>query len=98
MLNAPVHYDFRELRRTPAEVRRSLGAFGRPHVVAFQTRNPRHRSHEELTKRARLEACDGALLIHPAVGLTQPGDVEHFARVRLPRAGRSVLRRGTTCC
>lgn len=85
VLNAPVHYDFRDLRRTPAEVRRALAAFGRPHVVAFQTRNPMHRSHEELTKRAA-EACDGALLIHPAVGLTQPGDVEHFARVRGYRA------------
>jgi sulfate adenylyltransferase len=85
VLNPPVHYDFRDLRRTPAEVRRALSAFGRAHVVAFQTRNPMHRSHEELTKRAA-EACDGALLIHPVVGLTQPGDVEHYARVRGYRA------------
>ncbi|HEY0142227.1 MAG TPA: bifunctional sulfate adenylyltransferase/adenylylsulfate kinase [Thermoanaerobaculia bacterium] len=73
--------DFRELRRTPAEVRELLAATGRKNVVAFQTRNPLHRVHEELTKRA-IEAVDGVLLLHPVVGLTKPGDVDHFTRVR----------------
>ncbi len=56
---------------------------GRPrlNVVAFQTRNPLHRVHEELTRRA-IAAVDGVLLLHPAVGLTKPGDVDHFTRVR----------------
>jgi sulfate adenylyltransferase len=54
-------------------------------VVAFQTRNPLHRSHEELTKRAA-EQCDGSLLLHPVVGLTKPGDVDHYTRVRSYRA------------
>jgi sulfate adenylyltransferase len=81
VLTLPVHHDFAALRRTPAEVRRELAAMGYGHVVAFQTRNPLHRSHEELTKRAAA-AIDGALLIHPVVGLTRPGDVEYYTRVR----------------
>jgi sulfate adenylyltransferase len=77
--------DFRELRRTPAEVRALLASTGREEVVAFQTRNPLHRVHEELTKRA-IEAVDGVLLLHPVVGLTKPGDVDHYTRVRTYKA------------
>ncbi|HVR40343.1 MAG TPA: bifunctional sulfate adenylyltransferase/adenylylsulfate kinase, partial [Thermoanaerobaculia bacterium] len=77
--------DFRELRRTPAEVRELLAATGHRDVVAFQTRNPLHRVHEELTKRA-IAAVDGVLLLHPAVGMTKPGDVDHFTRVRTYKA------------
>jgi sulfate adenylyltransferase len=77
--------DFRELRRTPAEVRAALEAKGRAHVVAFQTRNPMHRAHEELTRRA-IEAVDGVLLLHPVVGMTKPGDVDHYTRVRTYKA------------
>ncbi|HEX6160783.1 MAG TPA: bifunctional sulfate adenylyltransferase/adenylylsulfate kinase [Thermoanaerobaculia bacterium] len=77
--------DFRELRRTPAEVRELLAATGHRNVVAFQTRNPLHRVHEELTRRA-IEAVDGVLLLHPVVGLTKPGDVDHFTRVRTYKA------------
>jgi sulfate adenylyltransferase len=81
VLQLPRYYDFRHLRLTPAEVRRRLAALGRPNVVAFQTRNPLHRAHEELTRRAA-EAVDGALLLHPVVGMTKPGDIDHFTRVR----------------
>ena len=81
VVRLPRHHDFAWLRSTPAEVRRRLGACGRGNVVAFQTRNPMHRVHEELTRRA-IEEVDGTLLLHPAVGLTKPGDVEHFTRVR----------------
>ncbi|NLV56208.1 MAG: sulfate adenylyltransferase, partial [Acidimicrobiales bacterium] len=81
----PNHYDFVELRRSPAQVREQLARLGRPHVVAFQTRNPMHRIHEELTKRAAAQ-IDGSLLIHPVVGLTRPGDVDHYTRVRVYRA------------
>ncbi len=81
VLQLPRHYDFRSLRLTPAETRGRLAAMGHPDVVAFQTRNPLHRVHEELTKRA-VEAVDGTLLLHPVVGLTKPGDVDHFTRVR----------------
>ncbi|HWP59932.1 MAG TPA: bifunctional sulfate adenylyltransferase/adenylylsulfate kinase [Candidatus Acidoferrales bacterium] len=85
VVSLPKHYDFIELRRTPAEVRRLLESFGYANVVAFQTRNPIHRAHEELTKRAA-EKVGGALLIHPVVGLTKPGDVDHFTRVRAYKA------------
>ena len=81
VVNLPKHYDFGELRRTPAEVRRLLDSKGYGNVVAFQTRNPIHRAHEELTKRAA-HAVGGALLIHPVVGLTKPGDIDHYTRVR----------------
>lgn len=81
VVNLPRHYDFAELRRTPAEVRGLLEQMGHPNVVAFQTRNPMHRAHEELTKRAAAE-IDGSLLLHPVVGRTKPGDVDHYTRVR----------------
>jgi sulfate adenylyltransferase len=81
VLRLPEHADFRPLRLTPAQVRTRLAEFGRENVVAFQTRNPLHRVHEELTKRAT-EAVDGVLLLHPSVGMTKPGDVDHFTRVR----------------
>jgi sulfate adenylyltransferase len=77
--------DFPDLRRTPAEVRKALEGFGRANVVAFQTRNPMHRAHEELVRRA-IEAVDGVLLLHPSVGMTKPGDVDHYTRVRTYRA------------
>jgi len=82
VINLPKYYDFVELRRTPAEVREMLQAMGHDNVVAFQTRNPLHRIHEELTKRAA-EAVGGSLLIHPVVGMTKPGDVDHYTRVRI---------------
>jgi len=85
VLQLPRHYDFQELRRTPAETREILAQTGHANVVAFQTRNPMHRVHEELTKRAT-EAVDGVLLLHPAVGMTKPGDVDHYTRVRVYKA------------
>ena len=85
VLQLPRHYDFQDLRRTPAEPREVLAERGRHNVVAFQTRNPLHRAHEELTKRATAEV-DGVLLLHPVVGMTKPGDVDHFTRVRTYKA------------
>ncbi|MCY4135823.1 MAG: bifunctional sulfate adenylyltransferase/adenylylsulfate kinase [bacterium] len=81
-LQLPVHYDFTELRRTPAELRAAFDAAGWSRVVAFQTRNPMHRAHVELTRRAAVEA-DANLLIHPVVGMTKPGDVDHYTRGRV---------------
>jgi sulfate adenylyltransferase len=78
-------FDFADLRRTPAQTRELLQEFGHSNVVAFQTRNPLHRVHEELTKRA-IEEVDGTLLLHPVVGMTRPGDVDHFTRVRTYKA------------
>jgi len=85
VLNMPIYFDFRDIRHTPAQVRKLLEAKGYANVVAFQTRNPMHRIHEELTKRAA-EEIGGSLLIHPVVGLTKPGDVDHYTRVRVYKA------------
>lgn len=85
VLQLPRHYDFQELRLTPAETRAGLEAFRNTNVVAFQTRNPLHRAHEELSKRAR-EQVDGVLLLHPVVGMTKPGDIDHYTRVRTYKA------------
>jgi sulfate adenylyltransferase len=84
VLELPRHYDFQDFRHTPGQTRQRLEAMGHDNVVAFQTRNPLHRVHEELTKRA-IEAVDGALLLHPVVGMTKPGDIDHFTRVRTYR-------------
>ncbi len=84
-LQLPVHYDFKDLRKTPRRLREEFAASGWSKVVAFQTRNPMHRAHVELTMRA--EAETGAnVLIHPVVGLTKPGDVDHYTRVRVYKA------------
>src|SRR5437764_8543346 len=85
VLQLPRYYDFQDLRLTPSEARVKLEALGRPNVVAFQTRNPLHRAHEELTKRAMAQA-DGVLLLHPVVGMTKPGDIDHYTRVRTYKA------------
>ncbi|NRB00143.1 MAG: bifunctional sulfate adenylyltransferase/adenylylsulfate kinase [Rhodobacteraceae bacterium] len=80
-IQPPVHYDFKMRRDTPNELRAYFRKLGWRRVVAFQTRNPLHRAHQELTFRAAKEA-QANLLIHPVVGLTKPGDVDHFTRVR----------------
>lgn len=85
VIQLPRHYDFCQLRLTPSQVRSRLEQMGRDNVVAFQTRNPLHRVHEELTKRA-LEEVDGVLLLHPVVGMTKPGDIDHYTRVRIYKA------------
>ena len=81
VLQTPRYYDFKSLRLTPHEVRARLSSLGQRNVVAFQTRNPLHRAHEELTARAS-RSLNATLLLHPAVGLTKPGDIDHFTRVR----------------
>ena len=77
----PKHYDYPNLRHTPQQLRESFDNWGWNNIIAFQTRNPMHRAHIELTKRA-LNEKNAKLLIHPVVGLTKPGDVNHYTRVR----------------
>jgi sulfate adenylyltransferase len=84
-LQLPVHYDYRDLRHTPAQLRAAFNQMGWRRVVAFQTRNPLHRAHLELTLRAAREA-EASLLVHPVVGMTRPGDVDHYTRVRCYQA------------
>ncbi|WP_422929551.1 bifunctional sulfate adenylyltransferase/adenylylsulfate kinase [Singulisphaera sp. PoT] len=85
VLRTPPHFDFVDLRKTPRELRERFKGLGWSKVVAFHIRNPLHRAQEELTKRAA-EQVGGGLLIHPVVGMTRPGDVDHFTRVRCYRA------------
>ena len=80
-IQPPMHYDFRGRRDSPNELRAHFRKMGWRRVVAFQTRNPLHRAHQELTFRAAREA-QANLLIQPEVGMTKPGDVDHFTRVR----------------
>ncbi|NIS90693.1 MAG: bifunctional sulfate adenylyltransferase/adenylylsulfate kinase [Woeseiaceae bacterium] len=80
-IEKPTHYDFKHLRDSPGEVRDRFEKLGWRKVVAFQTRNPMHRAHQELTLRAARDV-EANLLIQPVVGMTKPGDVDHFTRVR----------------
>ena len=80
-VEAPTHYDFKHLRESPAEVRARFKKLGWRKVVAFQTRNPMHRAHQEISHLAAREV-EANLLIHPVVGMTKPGDVDHYTRVR----------------
>lgn len=80
-----MHYDYVGLRYTPAELRLHFDKLGWSKVVAFQTRNPMHRAHRELTVRAA-RARQANVLIHPVVGMTKPGDIDHFTRVRVYQA------------
>ena len=80
-VEAPTHYDFKHLRDRPAELRERFRKLGWRKVVAFQTRNPMHRAHQEITLRAARDV-EANMLIHPVVGMTKPGDIDHFTRVR----------------
>ena len=77
----PMHYDFKLLRDSPSELRGRFRKLGWRKVVAFQTRNPMHRAHQELTLRAARET-EANLLLHPVIGMTRPGDIDHYTRVR----------------
>ncbi len=94
-IQPPIHYDFRSRRDTPNELRAYFRKLGWRKVVAFQTRNPLHRAHQELTFRAAKEA-QANLLIHPVVGMTKPGDVDHFTRVRCYEAVLDQYTQSTT--
>lgn len=84
-LQLPTHYDFLPLRHTPAQLRSEFVRLGWKKIVAFQTRNPMHRAHVELTIQAAKET-GASVLIHPVVGMTKPGDVDHYTRVRCYQA------------
>ena len=84
-IQLPAHHDYPALRHTPTELRAEFTRRGWRRVVAFQTRNPLHRAHYELTLRAAKDV-EASLLIHPVVGMTKPGDVDHYTRVRCYQA------------
>src|SRR5580704_8420999 len=93
-IQLPSHYDFNALRPTPAELRAEFSNMGWNRIVAFQTRNPMHRAHQELTFRAAKQA-EANLLIQPSVGMTKPGDVEYYVRVRCYQAFLERYPQGT---
>ncbi|MDF4025974.1 bifunctional sulfate adenylyltransferase/adenylylsulfate kinase [Luteibacter sp. PPL201] len=84
-LQAPAHHDFTDLRLDPRTLRTGFAQRGWDRIVAFQTRNPMHRAHVELTRRA-MDAVGGRLLVHPVVGRTKEGDIDAHTRVRCYRA------------
>lgn len=81
-LELPSYYDFSELRYTPDELKDHFKKMGWTKIVAFQTRNPMHRNHAEAVLQSAKKA-EAAVLIHPVVGMTKPGDVDHYTRVRV---------------
>ena len=84
-IQPPTHFDYTDLRYTPAELRAHFKKLAWRKVVAFQTRNPMHRAHRELTVLAARQH-QANVLVHPTVGLTKPGDVDHYTRVRVYQA------------
>jgi sulfate adenylyltransferase len=93
-LQLPVHYDFRPFRLSPTRLREEFLRLGWRRIVAFQTRNPMHRAHHELTLRAARQV-EANLLIHPVVGMTKPGDLDHYTRVRCYQAISAQYPRNT---
>jgi sulfate adenylyltransferase len=83
----PMHYDFETLRDTPEELRHLFEKHGWRRVVAFNTSKPMHRLHRDITLRAAKEA-QANILLHPAVGMTKPGDLHYYARVHCYQAIR----------
>ena len=77
----PHHYDYKDLRHTPDQLKNFFNEKGWDKIVAFQTRNPLHRAHVEMTMKS-MENLNANILIHPVVGMTKPGDVNHYTRVR----------------
>ena len=80
-ISKPNHYDYREIRHDPKSLKKKFKELGWSNIVAFQTRNPLHKAHVEMTLKA-IDELDAKLLIHPVVGMTKPGDVDHYTRVR----------------
>ena len=81
LIDLPHHYDYKNLRDSPKHLKQKFKDLGWDNIVAFQTRNPLHKAHVEMTLKA-LNDLDANLLIHPVVGMTKPGDVDHYTRVR----------------
>ena len=84
-LSLPIHVDFKQHRLTPREIRRLYKKLGWRRVVGFQTRNPIHRSHYELTIRAMQQATANLLLL-PMVDMADTGSFDHYTRLRCYKA------------
>tara|TARA_B100001094_G_scaffold318381_1_gene361861 strand:- start:2348 stop:4045 length:1698 start_codon:yes stop_codon:yes gene_type:complete len=91
----PHHYDYQLLRHSPEELKTQFKKLGWKKIVAFQTRNPMHRAHKEIAFNAAIEN-NANLLIHPVVGPTKPGDIDHYTRVRCYQKILKYFPKGTT--
>tara|TARA_X000001036_G_scaffold417413_1_gene435368 strand:+ start:602 stop:2260 length:1659 start_codon:yes stop_codon:yes gene_type:complete len=80
-IDLPHHYDYQHIRHTPETLKDKFSKMGWRNIVAFQTRNPLHRAHVEMTLNS-IKNLNAKLLVHPVVGMTKPGDVDHYTRVR----------------
>jgi len=67
--------DFPDTFRTAVEIRNEIAEHGWNKVVAFQTRNPMHRAHEELCRMAMEQLDADGVLIHMLLGQLKPGDI-----------------------
>ena len=83
-ISFPQYADYKELRYTPQSLKVFLKEQNWHQVVAFQTRNPMHRAHVELTQYA-MQKSGAKLLLHPVVGVTKPGDIDYYTRVKCYR-------------
>jgi sulfate adenylyltransferase len=92
----PVRNDFKQFRRTPEELKALFKERGWDKVVGFQTRNPMHRAHFELVKRAH-EKVGAPVLVHPVVGMTKPGDIDYVTRVRTYNVVCNTYGKDFTC-
>ena len=81
LISDPRHYDYKEYRHTPRQLKKIFEKLNWDKIIAFQTRNPLHRAHVEMINRA-IKNKDANLLLHPVVGMTKPGDVNHYTRLR----------------
>jgi len=67
--------DFPDTFRTAVEIRNEISERGWKKIVAFQTRNPMHRAHEELCKMAMDRTGADGVVIHMLLGKLKPGDI-----------------------
>jgi len=84
VVSLPIHFDFKQIRLYPQEIRHNYERLGWQRVVGFQTRNPIHRPQFEMTIKAMRQARAN-LLIMPVVGMTKHDDFDHFIRARCYR-------------
>ena len=84
VISTPLHFDFKQLRMTPAEIRATFKKLGWKRMTGFLTNNPIHRPHFEMTINAMQQARTNLLLL-PIAGMTRPGDFDHYTRVRCYR-------------
>jgi sulfate adenylyltransferase len=80
-INLPLHFDFKQLRMGPQDIRNTIEKLKWQRTVGFSTRNAIHRAQYELTLQA-MRNSKANLLLLPIVGITKPEDFNYYTRVR----------------